>query len=617
MKTARFLAALFLLAEAGCTQERLQPPKKETRAAVDNLVTVDADFCTQKPEDAIFPVKIMLILDASGSLQFLDEGGLRVSAIRQLLSRYDGDPTVSFNIIQFNSLLYQFPPDGTFTNPVDITDGQLQVAEVLTDYQAALSKAYATLLQDMTRSGGLVQNTKYVVIFFSDGSPSPVCCPCEDETTSYQGTQHFTCDNEGNPDPPAPVLQVGTQVFQQRFCETVLEIPLCNLELDRTGRAVDAYPGLNVNGNYNRSYQIDQLLRDIVDLATTFEAGSFQFHTVFFNNPNLPQAIRDLVAIDEVASRERMSSMAALGGGNFIEAKSPQELNFLQFDFTAIKRAFGLRRVLVTNLNSVPGKDGPLPDSDGDGLSDEQETREGISNFLKKDTDGDGYGDLLETRMSDRGLNAKNPSVPFEPCPMADRVDIDHDLLNACEERFLGTDPQLPDTDYDTIPDGLELRFGLNPLEADADLDYDFDGVSNGEEINNGTDPRLDDPTARDRASIRYRLKDTGETLDRRTCFGVSARNIQLQYTQGRDGSNEPGWNDLYLWELESPESNGAQDVRMREACFRARYLPPDFKDPVTGTYRRLKDDELKSVYDPEVLDKCWGPQLGTGVVGP
>ncbi|MBI5496539.1 MAG: VWA domain-containing protein [Deltaproteobacteria bacterium] len=607
------VALALLLATVACTQERLQPPKKEVRAAVDNLVAVDAKFCTAKPEDVIFPVKILLILDASGSLQFLDEGGLRVAAVRQLLQRFDGDPSVSFNVIQFNSLLYQVPPDGTFANPVDVTDTQLQLAEVLTDYQAALSLAYGTLLQDMTRSGALVQNTKYVVIFFSDGQPSPVCCPCDEETAGFNSTATFNCDPiTGQPDPPPPVVQVGTMAFEQRFCENALEIPLCNIprdQLNMTGRAAAAYTDLNTNGSYNRKYQIEQLVRDIVDLGTTFEVGQFQMHAVFLENPTLPAGIRNLLALDAVAGAERLQSMAALGGGNFIRAQRPEELDFLQFDYTAIKRAFGLRRVLAINLNAAPGAAGPLVDSDGDGVSDDEEERLG-TNFLRSDTDGDGYRDLLEIRQADRGMDALDPAVPFDPCGQAARTDVDHDLLNDCEERFLGTNPQLPDSDFDTLPDGVEVRFGLDPNVPDADLDYDFDGFTNGVEVNNHTDPRLDDRLARERASYRYNMQDDGETLDRRSCFNLRARNIQLMYTQGRDGTTQPGWNDIWLYEMESPQDNGTQDTRLRVACFRARYLPPDYKDPVKGSYTPLEDFELKDVFDPEAMQKCWGPPM-------
>lgn len=612
MKSLRLpLAMSAVAALLGCTQEILKIPKKEVRKAVDNLIEVQAQFATAPPRNQVFPVKIMLILDASGSLQFLDEGGVRVSAIRSLLSRFEGDPQVSFNIIQFNSIVYQTPGNGTFGNPVDISDTQLQLAEVLTDYQAALGRAYQTLLTDMTRSSAAAQNTKYVVIFFSDGSPSPVCCPCEDETPAVGSTQRFTCDMNGNPDPPPPSTTVGSITYEERYCENTQEIPFCNTDIDRTGggRIADVYQGLQTNGSYNRGYQIEQLMRDIVDLGTTFEVGSLQFHTVLLYNPDLPAEILRIVGVDYPTASARMRTMAAIGGGTYVEARNTQELDFLQFDYAAIKRPFGLRRLFVQNLNASPGPTGPRVDSDGDGVPDEDELAAG-SNQLRSDTDGDGYRDLLEIRMATRGMDVTDPSVPFEPCPPSERTDLDRDLLLQCEERFLNTLGQLTDSDFDTIPDGVEVRFGLDPLLNDADLDYDFDGTPNGEEVNRGTDPRLEDPVARQRGSIRYRLQDEGETVDSRQRFALEATNIQLQATQGRDGLNQPGWNDLLLWEVESPLDNGPGATQTRVACFRGRYIPPDFKLPPDGAYPRLRDEELQDVFDRNALQKCWGPPL-------
>ncbi|MEW5850130.1 MAG: hypothetical protein AB2A00_15175 [Myxococcota bacterium] len=623
MKSAR-LALLVLL--ASCTNERLETPRAETRQAVDNRVTVEADFCTAEPEQQIFPVKIMLVMDASGSLQFLDEGGLRVSAVRALLSRYEGDPAVSFNIIQFNSLLYQspdlaqVPDDQLFANPVDISDTQLQLAEVQTDYQAALSRAYSTLLADMTASGNIVRNTKYVVIFFSDGQPSPVCCPCEEETAQPDSATPFTCDANGNPDPPPPSTNLGGLIFEQRYCEGQQELPICNLtDPNLVGRFADAYAGLfdangdgnrddyDGNGSYNRGYQIDQLMRDIVDLANTFEVGAFQFHTVLLYNPNLPPAVQAIVQVNYDTSSARLTEMARIGGGTYVEARNAADLDFLKFDFNSVKRTFGLRRAFVVNLNAAPGAEGPLVDSDGDGLDDALEDAEGLHS-LRADSDGDGYRDLIEWRMRDRGLDGRNAQAPYSPCTL--RNDDDLDLLEECEELMLGTNPLDADTDHDAIPDGLELRFDLDPLKPDAELDYDFDGVANGEEVGRHTNPRIDDPKARERASYRYTLQDQGQTVDRRQCFGFQARNIQLMSTVGRDGVNQPGWNDLHLVEIEAPEDNATGQTFMRLACFRGRYISPDFKEPVDGTYRRLRDAEVKSTLLPGALDKCWGPQL-------
>ena len=615
--TIPLLLTAFAASSVGCTKERLQYPEKVTRQAVDNLVSVEANFCTAIPEDQVFPVKILLILDASGSLQFLDEGGLRVAAIRALLDRYDGDPSVLFSIIQFNSLLYQAPPSGAFVPAaqLNISDTQLQIAEILTDYQAALSRALSTLEADM-RGNPQVGVTKYVVIFFSDGSPSPVCCPCEEETAGPPpNMQGFFCDPvTGVPSPPPATTTVGSIVYEERYCEGTQEIPFCNLEIDRMdpnlGRVVNAYTGLQTNGSYNRAYQIEQLMRDIVDTANTYDVGQFQFHTVLLNNPTLPAAIAQIVGFDYPTASARMQSMATIGGGAYVEARNIRELDFLQFDYTAIKSSFGLRRVFLTNLNAVPGREGPRVDSDGDGIADAEESTVG-SNMLRRDTDGDGYSDLVEIRFANRGMNVLDPNIPYQPCNgPTDRLDDDRDLLVNCEEAFFGTRVDRADSDNDTIPDGLEVRFGLDPTKVDSDLDYDFDGVPNGEEVKRNTDPRLDDPEARNHASYRYTLQDLGGTLDNRRCFHMTGRNVQLMNTQGRDGVTQPGWNDILMWEMESPENAGTGDTRVRVACFRGRYIPPDYKQPVDGTYPVLRDEELRDVLSPQALDKCWGPQL-------
>lgn len=56
-------------------------------------------------------------------------------------------------------------------------------------------------------------------------------------------------------------------------------------------------------------------------------------------------------------------------------------------------------------------------------------------------------------------------------------LDSDGDGLTDEEERQLGTNPFNPDTDGDGISDGDEVRLGLNPLRADTDGDGIIDGL--------------------------------------------------------------------------------------------------------------------------------------------
>lgn len=94
-------------------------------------------------------------------------------------------------------------------------------------------------------------------------------------------------------------------------------------------------------------------------------------------------------------------------------------------------------------------------DTDGDGLSDTQETDIFLTDPFRRDTDGDG-------------------------------------LVDGLEEVFVyGTDPLLADTDGDGLDDGLEVSMEncLDPLVGDSMADPDGDGLTNMDELTAVTDP--------------------------------------------------------------------------------------------------------------------------------
>ena len=72
--------------------------------------------------------------------------------------------------------------------------------------------------------------------------------------------------------------------------------------------------------------------------------------------------------------------------------------------------------------------------------------------------------------------------------PIDEGPDRDADgLADLVESVRLGTDPDLPDTDYDGLSDGFEVNGGLNPL----DIDSDSDNVYDPDELLLGTDPLM------------------------------------------------------------------------------------------------------------------------------
>lgn len=118
---------------------------------------------------------------------------------------------------------------------------------------------------------------------------------------------------------------------------------------------------------------------------------------------------------------------------------------------------------------------GTLPtadDSDGDGLTDGEEFILG-TNPHSIDTDQDGLTDAQEIAM---GTDPLNP-------------DTDGDgLLDGWESSY-GTNPLVADTDGDGLPDGDEVFNNLNPRVNDSYQDNDGDGLTNLEEIAAGTRP--------------------------------------------------------------------------------------------------------------------------------
>ena len=122
------------------------------------------------------------------------------------------------------------------------------------------------------------------------------------------------------------------------------------------------------------------------------------------------------------------------------------------------------------------GTDPTKSDTDGDGLSDFKEVKTHGTDPLDTDTDGDGMDDGIEV---DFGLD------PIDPSDAAG--DLDGDGLTNVEEVVSGTDLLNPDSDFDRLTDGQEVNtLGTDPLERDTDGGGAHDGR---EVLADGSDP--------------------------------------------------------------------------------------------------------------------------------
>ncbi|WP_123024978.1 hypothetical protein [Mycolicibacterium stellerae] len=104
------------------------------------------------------------------------------------------------------------------------------------------------------------------------------------------------------------------------------------------------------------------------------------------------------------------------------------------------------------------GTGGQRPDTDGDGLFDDDEKNVYRTNPQVADTDGDGGSDGAEVYESTNPLVADNQT----------REDGDGDgLFDVDEVQLYGTDPANSDTDSDGVGDGAERENGTSPTNPD------------------------------------------------------------------------------------------------------------------------------------------------------
>ncbi len=297
-----------------------------------------------------------------------------------------------------------------------------------------------------------------------------------------------------------------------------------------------------------------------------------------------------------------MREMARRGSGTFRDFTSGQDINFLQIDYTSIKRAHGMKNLLVTNRNALPGSVAFLADSDGDGLDDDAEMRAG-TDPLSPDTDGDFYGDLIELRNTSAGFDPLDPSMPDTPCSA--QQDSDGDGLLRCEEDYIGTDDKLVDSDADGYPDGVEFRHGTNPLADDGSGDLDADGVTNSRELLFHTNPNRSDPVLWQDRRYWYETWPLEEPVPGQlgTCYGFQVRHLSLVTTRDRNGPGSMGYNDILLWFDEASLDDPLDTGRFKVACVRVQYIEPDYKIPLDGEMELNVEDFVR----PTQLDLSFG----------
>jgi hypothetical protein len=623
---------------------------------VDDKLAVSGRVCTSPPDPTGFPVKVVLIVDQSGSMCISDPPGsqesvgfcemystvppgvtqpARVRAVNRLLQQFSSAPNVQVALVPFETNVKGvWPgasgpggarfgrPDATLQTRVNTLQAELGKG---TDYQGALAYAYSLIASDIVATEAttpeVLPRTRYVVVFLTDGVPFPKCA-ANDNLTQFA--------DDLNPD-----LTWADSFGAGDFCNLIdPEDP-------------DAITGFVAGTDRNQNYQLFSYVKQITDLKDQYNIGDIRLHTVLMFNEEAvrncgpicqdiygqyvrwpgPVPVADGPAAAKTIAAWTLQQLAQRGNGVYQEFSNfagLAQLNLGALDYSSLASRNVMKSLMVQALSSEPGEVKRVVDTDGDGLIDDFD-----NDFTHKtnkyfpDSDDDGFDDSFEVRHFDDGFRADAKDGrgcdPTSPLTMGCRSrDTDGDGLSQYIEQYLKTRETLVDSDADGIPDGMEVRYGLDPkARLTTGLDTDGDATSDADEFRMGSNPVSRDREFQEKAAYQYAI--TSETQsDGRVCYDFKVSNLQMVTPPNRAGLTQ-GYNLFKVWFAEAPESGVSTDYGVwKAACFWAQYDPPSVRVPAgpeippltNANFRPPQQLSNASQYDAECLGVS--PSRGT-----
>ncbi len=626
------LAVAVVLVLSSCSDAFIEPRTKE-QTNVDDRLALTGRVCTAPPDPTGFPVKVVLIVDQSGSMCVSDPPGsqessgfcemyavvppgittpARVRSLTQLMDQFQNQPNVQVAMVPFETNVKGPWPDAAsgkrFARPDSTLRARIQGLQAQlgkgTDYQGALAYAYGLIAGDIADVNSTnpeqLPRTRYVVVFLTDGVPFPRCA-ANDDLTIYA--------DDLNPD-----LTWADAVGAGSFCNKIDPNDpdaISGCPGGGTGCANPQAPfiaGTDRNQNYQLFSYIDQLM----ELKQQYNIGDVRMHTVLLFNAEAVRACgpicQDLYGLyvrypgavpvaDGPAAAKRIAGwllqqFAQRGNGVYQEFNDYYgigQINLGALDYSSLASRNVMKTLIVQALSSEPGDVNRVVDSDGDGLPDEIDNDFSFkTNKFQDDTDGDGFTDKFEVDRYDDGFRANaRDGRGCDPdsllTPGCTPRDTDGDGLSQYVERYLSNrlyDTNLVDADGDGVPNGMEVRYGLDPLKAQgAGLDTDGDGVPDLDEFRLGSNPVKRDRAYAEKNAYQYELKSETQT-DGRICYDFTVSNLQLVTPPNRAGLRQ-GFNLFKVWFGEAPESGVGTDYgTWRTACAWAQYDPPTVRVP-------------------------------------
>lgn len=623
-----------LLAVTGCSDALIEKRQIED-INVDDRLAVSGRVCTSPSDPSGFPVKVVLIVDQSGSMCISDPPGsqessgfcemystvppgvtqpARVRAVNRLIDQFEQQSNVTVALVPFETNVKGVWPgvSGMGGQRFGVPNQQLRdrvnalQAELGkgTDYQGALSYAYSLIGSDIIATEEMAPDqlprTRYVVVFLTDGVPFPKCA-ANDDLTQYA-------------DDLNPELTWADSYGAGDFCDLI--------EPDDP----DAITGFVAGTDRNQNYQLFSYVKQLVELKDQYNIGDIRLHTVLMFNEEAvrncgpicqdvygqyvrwpgPTPVADGPAAAKRIAAWTLQQLAQRGNGIYQEFSNfagLAQLNLGLLDYSSLASRNVMKSLIVQHLSAEPGEGHREVDTDGDGLIDAFDNDfSNKTNKYFRDSDGDGFDDAFEVRHFEDGFraNAKDgrgcdPMSPLTPnCVLAD---TDGDGLTQYAEEYLKTRATLVDSDGDGIPDGMEARYGLDPITRSlVGIDTDGDGTSDTEEFRLGSNPVSRDVVFQQKGGYQYAIQaeEVGSGSNVRVCYNFTVSNLQMVTPPNQAGVQQ-GYNLFKVWFAEAPESGVATDYGVwKAACFWAQYDAPSVRVPAGPEVPPLANSDFR-----------------------
>ena len=405
--------------------------KPQTTPPSDDVVKATGEFCTADPNTQVYPYKILFVVDVSESTIMSDPTQGRGRAIQQVLNKYGNDPSIWFALITFTSTATAVVPQFTQSVPVmEAAIPQADLSLIDTNYLDALALA-TKLIDNDAKSMPASQRayTRYDVQWLSDGNPEIDALLPDTAAACAQTLQAVRTAEKS-----LLALQQQDGFYGIKLSTIYLNSPYVSKCAPLTATDPTVYgtaPAylMQMSTDGGGTYQLANSATLAFNIDFTKIVRPYQKHDFFLVNHSR------VVQNDQLLPDSDQDGVPdALELKNNTSPLSPDP-NHTGCSDRVNQLLLPNQNLCAASCANPANSNGTMmSDGDQDTLHDCEEAALG-TNRTTPDSDGDGLMDEIETRFGTNPLDPKTVTV-----------DTDLDGVTDMQEIFSGTDPLTPQT---------------------------------------------------------------------------------------------------------------------------------------------------------------------------